>query len=489
MSPQRKRFIVIGLTMALVGGGTVALLMSRARPQQGQQKVMYYCPMHPRYTSDRPGDCPICNMKLVKQEEQATPHPTEHQRQWAKDICYMHNCPMEKQGKPCPMLVVAKAGEKVTCPICGTHVAEAATIQPEAESADKKILYWTDPMMPGYKSDKPGKSPMGMDLIPVYQENGAPGPSTTAAPEGYAPILVTPQKRQFIGVTTARAQRRSINKLIRTVGQIANDPDLYQAEQEYLQALRALEQAKTGTDPGLIERAQRLVDSSRLRLRRMGLNNELIDEMAAWEGPDQSLILADPSGRVWLYAPIYEFELPLVKLGQTVTVEVQAIPGMKLEGVIQSIGPVLDPATRSARIRAVLTDPQHILKPEMFVNASIQVAADDVLTVPEEAVFDTGTKKIVFVDKGQGLFEPRDVAVGVKADDYYEVKSGVSEGEAVVTSGNFLIDSESRLKAALQGMTPPPATSAEGQAAPSGAGPTGERAGGGVSGGEHPHGQ
>lgn len=455
MSPRKKRLIVIGLAVALVGGGAAAWLVSRARPQQGQQKVVYYCPMHPTYTSDRPGDCPICNMKLIKQEPEAPAAQTtsEAHPQSAKDICYMHNCPMMKPGQKCPMLVMAKAGEKVTCPVCGTHVAEAATMQPGGLPAEKKILYWTDPMLPGYKSDKPDKSPMGMDLIPVYEENGAPGAAATAAPEGYAPILVTPQKRQFIGVTTARAQRRSINKVIRTVGQVANDPELYQAEQEYLQALRALAQAKTGTEPELIGRAQRLVDSSRLRLRRMGLNNELINEMATWEGPDQSLILADPSGRVWLYAPIYEFELPLVKLGQTVTIEAQAIPGMKLDGVIKSIDPVLDPATRSARIRAILTDPQNILKPEMFVNASIQVAAADVLTVPEEAVFDTGTKKIVFVDKGQGVFEPRDVTVGVKADDAYEIKSGIIEGEVVVTSGNFLIDSESRLKAALQGMS------------------------------------
>ena len=480
MNPQQKRLAAIGIAVALVGGGTAALLASRARSHQGQQKAVYYCPMHPTYTSDRPGDCPICNMKLVKKEPGATGQAASEARpQRAHDICYMHNCPMEKQGRACPMLVVAKAGEKVTCPICGAHVVEAATGR---AAAGKKLLYWTDPMIPGYRSDKPGKSPMGMDLVPVYEENGATGAATAAPPDGYAPILVTPQKRQFIGVTTARAERRSINKIIRTVGQIANDPELYQAQQEYLQALRALQQAQTGTNTELIERAQRLMDSSRLRLRRLGLNNELIDEIATWAGPDQSLLLADPSGRVWLYAPIYEFELPLVTLGQTVTAEVPAIPGKHLSGVIRSIDPVLDPATRSARIRAVLTDPGGVLKPEMFVNASIQVAAGDVLTVPEEAVFDTGTKTIVFVDKGEGLFEPRDVAMGVKAEGYYEIKSGVAEGELVVTSGNFLIDSESRLKAALRGMTPPPAASVEGGSAPDGAGPSGQRAGGGVTG-------
>lgn len=405
----------------------------------GSAQTVYYCPMHPTYTADRPGDCPICNMKLVKRE------PVTTQPKNFATICYLHNCEKIHEGKPCPMTVVAKPGEKVTCPVCGTHIAEAST-----PPSERKILYWTDPMIPGFKADGPGKSPMGMDLVPVYEEE-TPSASA-AAPEGYAPILVTPQKRQFIGVTTARAERRALTKTIRTVGQIANDPELYQAQQEYLQSLRGLEQVKAGAMPEVVEQAQRMADASRLRLRRLGLSHELIDDMATWTGPDQSLLLADPSGRVWLYAPIYEYELPLVTIGQTITIEVQAIPGKTLEGTIRAIDSVLDPATRSARVRAVLIDPENILKPEMFVNASIAVMAGEVLAIPEAAVFNTGTKQIVFVDKGQGVFEPRDVSVGVKADGFYEVQGGITEGELVVTSGNFLIDSESRLKAALEGV-------------------------------------
>ncbi|MBI4597865.1 MAG: efflux RND transporter periplasmic adaptor subunit [Candidatus Omnitrophica bacterium] len=463
MTPSRKQVLIIGLAAALLIG--VGAVVARSGRRHGaHQAVVYYCPMHPTYTSNRPGSCPICNMTLVKREAQGSglgaqgqpslPRAQSPEPRAAKDICYMHNCPMMKPGQQCPMLVVAKAGEKVVCPICGTHVAEAAT-GPSVTPAmgEKKTLYWTDPMLPGYKSDKPGKSPMGMDLIPVYEENGAPGAATAAAPEGYAPILVAPQKRQFIGVTTAPVQRRTINKIIRTVGQIANDPELYQAQQEYLQALKALGQAKTGTMPEVTERAQRLVDSSRLRLRRLGLSHELIDEMASWTGPDQRLLLADPSGQVWLYAPIYEFELPFVQIGQTIVAESASVPGKTWEGIIRSIDPVLDPASRSARVRAILTDSEGALKPEMFVNASIQIAAGEVLAIPEEAVFDTGTKRVVFVDKGEGLFEPRDVTVGIKAEGSYEIKSGVAEGELVVTSGNFLIDSESRLKAALEGMS------------------------------------
>ena len=264
-------------------------------------------------------------------------------------------------------------------------------------------------------------------------------------------MLISPQKQQFIGVTTAPVTRRPLTKTIRTVGRIAYDPELYQAEQEYLQALNALMKAAVSDSEDVRRQAEQLVEASRTRLRLLGLSDELINEMAAWQGPDRRLLGTDPSGEVWLYASIYEFELPLVKAGQTVTVDASAVPGKTLEGVIRSIDLVLDAATRSARVRAVLTNPERQLKPEMFVNASLVVDLGEVLAVPEEAVFSTGTRELVFVDKGQGLFEPREVTGGAKGDGFHEVRAGVAEGESVVTSGNFLIDSESRLKAALAG--------------------------------------
>ena len=429
---------VIGL-VAVVAVSAVVAVGRSAGHRQAAVQGQYYCPMHPTYTSNRPGDCPICNMKLVKRE------PGAAQSEQFTSICYLHNCAKAHGGKPCPMTVVAKPGEKVTCPICGTHVAEAAEVRDA-----RKILYWTDPMIPGFKATGPGKSPMGMDLVPVYAEDAAPAGNAASSPDGYAPILLTPQKQQLIGVKTAPVGRRTITKTIRTAGRIAYDPELYQTEAEHLQSLKALKQAQAAGSAGGAEEAQRLVESSRMKLRLLGLSRELIEEMANWDGPDKSLLLSDAGGKVWLYAPVYEFELPLISVGQTVSVEVPTA-GRRFEGVIRSVDSVLDPATRSARVRAVLTDPDGVLKPEMFVNASIAVTTAETLAVPEEAVFHTGTQDIVFVDKGQGLFEPRQVTLGVKADDFYEVKDGVADGEAVVASGNFLIDSESRLKAALEG--------------------------------------
>jgi hypothetical protein len=454
IQPNVMRLLRVGVVLVLlavaagVGGIFVKGRLATRQTQQGS----YYCPMHPTYTSNRPGDCPICNMRLVPREAtegQGVPAgPQESKPTDLKTICYLHNCPKVHAGQPCPMTVVAKPGEAVTCPICGTHVAEAAPAK-----AERKILYWTDPMIPGYRADGPGKSPMGMDLVPVYAEDA--GPSASASPVGYAPVLVSPERRQLIGVTTQPAARRDLTKTIRTVGRIAYDPELYQAQQEYLEALRAVRRAEPQAAAELTVQARQLVDAARLRLRLLGLSDALIDELDTQEAPDQSLLLADPDRRAWVYATVYEYELPLVMPGQTVRVEAPSLPGRTFEGTIRAIDPVLDPQTRSARLRAVLTDTEGVLKPEMFVNASVTVPLGEVLAVPEEAVFNTGSRQIVFVDKGEGLFEPRDVTVGAQVDGLVEITEGVIEGEVVVTSGNFLIDSESRLKAALAGAATP----------------------------------
>lgn len=381
-----RRLLGIVFVLAVVVGGVVMIVR-----QAGQGTVpsgdsprsgAYYCPMHPTYTSDRPGDCSICNMKLVKRE--------------------------------------------------------------------RKILYWTDPMIPGYRSDQPGKSPMGMDLVPVYEEGSAAG-SVESQVEGYAAVRLAPEKQPLIGMKTAPVERRALTRVIRTVGTVAYDPALYQAQAEYLQAVRALTRVSDqGTVPDdTAAPAQALVDSARLRLQVLGLSPAMIEEMAAWEGPDRRLLVADPGGRVWVYATIYESELSLVAVGQTALVEA---PGVVLEGAVQAIDPILDAATRSARARVALTDPAGVLKPGMFVDVSLRVTRGEGLVVPASAVMSTGTRSLVFVSHPDGMLEPREVTVGIRAEEVVEVVSGVAEAEQVVTGGNFLIDSESRLKAALEGM-------------------------------------
>ena len=292
---------------------------------------------------------------------------------------------------------------------------------------------------------------MGMEMVPVYEESGGAGAIGEAtAPPGYAPVLLTPQKQQLIGVTTALARRTKLTKTIRTVGTIAHDPELYEAQAEYIQANHTLEQAKQSATPEVIAQAQQLVEATRIHLRHLGLSDELIQEIATWKAPQHSLLFAHPGEPVWMYAQVYEYELPLVRTGQELTVEVPALQGQAFHGAIRAIDQMVEPMTLTTRIRAQLDDPQGQLRPDMYVNATIAVDLGEVITIPAEAVFSTGEKQIVFVDKGQGLFEPRDVVLGAKTDRDDEVKSGITEGEVVVTSGNFLIDSESRLKSALQ---------------------------------------
>jgi membrane fusion protein, copper/silver efflux system len=363
----------------------------------------------------------------------------------AQDICYLHNCPKMHDGQPCPMLVVATDGEAVTCPVCSTHIAEGAQRPPKA------ILYWTAPMLPGFKSDKPGKSPMGMDLVPVYEEIDGVA-SRGPVPTGYAPILVTPQKQQLLGVKVSLVQQRVITKTIRTVGTVAHDPALYQAQAEYLHALNGLRRLPDNVNVESRTQAERLVELSSLNLHHMGWNDALITELGTQGVPERSLLIGQAGGRVWIYAPIYEYEVPFVDVGAAVSVELQSGQHDQIAGRILAIDPMVDAATRTVRVRIALEDTDGRLKPDMYVNISLASSLGTVVAIPDSAVFDTGTQTLVFIDRGQGIFEPRTVRVGAKAEGYYVVLDGVQAGERVVTNGNFLLDSESRLKGAMESM-------------------------------------
>ena len=416
-----KRFIIFLLVIATAVSAGYSIYRSGAlskyfQPNSSSKKAIYYCPMHPTYTSDRPGTCPICNMALVKKEETTnTPHQDSHQGHGDSvaprevtvkelmnmkpgEICLLHKC---KMGGQCLIAMTEEFARLGKCPHCGE------------------------------------------DLGVIIRE---------LLPNGYANVRLTSEKQQLIGIQTNVAKKMPMTKSIRTVGRIAYDPELYQAEEEYIQAVQAQKKAESGTIPEIKEQAAHLSDSARLKLKLKGLSEALIDEVEAAGKPDRSLLYSEAGGAVWLYASIYEYEIPIVKIGEKVNIETLSIPGKKFSGMIRSIDPVLDPTTRSVKIRAVLENPEGLLKPEMYVNVNLELNLGEVVAVPEEAVFKTGGENIVFVRKVDGLFEPREVTLGARSENFYEVKSGLAEGETVVTSGNFLIDSESRLKAALEGM-------------------------------------
>lgn len=270
--------------------------------------------------------------------------------------------------------------------------------------------------------------------------------------EGRVPVTLTPEKQQYLGVKLGKVERRELAKEINTVGRIAFDPELYQAQKEFQEALSFLKKSEESPIPETKEIALSNVDAIKTRLRLLGLSEDQISEMQAHPHDDKSLILPGAKEGIWMYAPVYEYELGYLKPGQEMIVKVPAFPGKIFKGNIRAIDPVLDPLTRTARVRTLLDNSEGLLRPEMYANAMIKIDLGEGLAVPKEAIFNTGKEKIVFVSLGEGRYEPRMVETGLEGSDFAEIKSGLNEGEEVVLSGNFLIDSESRLKASLGAM-------------------------------------
>lgn len=359
-----------------------------------------------------------------------------------------YTCPMH------PEVHVHEPGQQ--CPICGMDLTkvEAEEAAPKAKK-DRKLLFYRHPMNPSITSPTPAKDDMGMDFIPVYEDVEEGEEAGKDVRElGRGAITLSPRKRQLIGVRTAEVRRGSLEKQIRAYGRVAYDPELYHAQEEYLSALEIAELSRDLSQDASRRRGKRLIDSAETRLRILGLNDSQIRRLKRDRRVDQTLLLgAVGGGKMWVYADVYESDLAFVREGQRVQVEVPAYPGRAFSGRVLAIDPLINPKTRAARLRSEVEDPEGLLKPEMYVTAVIRAKPDSRLLVPREAVLDSGARQHVFVDEGEGRLEPRKVRLGLKGETHYEVLEGLEEGEKVVTSGNFLIDSESQLKAAMSGMT------------------------------------
>jgi Cu(I)/Ag(I) efflux system membrane fusion protein len=256
-------------------------------------------------------------------------------------------------------------------------------------------------------------------------------------------------------------------------------PDLVTSQEEYLLALQTREQLANSPLPEAVSGSQRLVEAARRRLLLWDLTPGQIKALEERRTPQTSLPLYAPlSGTVvekevvrgmrvepgmrlyriadlsvvWLYADIYEYEVPLVHAGQTATVSLSYYPGETFRGKIAYVYPYLDRQTRTNKVRLEFANPHGKLKPGMYANGEIEIDLGTVLTVPESAVLQSGRRQLVFVDQGHGVLAPREVTLGVKADARFAVLDGLTEGERVVTSGNFLLDSESKLQSATSMM-------------------------------------
>jgi hypothetical protein len=368
-----------------------------AEPMGAAPKQLYQCSMHPQIISDKPGICPICQMRLQ--------------------------------------------------PVVEGHGSESAS-----RSKERRVVFYRHPMRPDVTSPSPAKDEMGMDYIPVYEEDLE---GSTGDVPGHASFNLSAERQQLIGVTKSRIERKALTLEVRAVGKVAYDPALYQAIVEYREALRGKGVVKDSISREAVQGAEAIVRGARLKLRQLGLSDQQLREISEAGGDPVDLLL--PGKRAWVYAQVYEYEAGLIRQGQTALITAPSMPGRTYTAKVVSIDPILNATTRTARVRIAVATPDASLRPEAFVHVKLQVDLGEQLAIPEEAVLDTGEHKIAFVVDDNGRFEPRSVTLGRNAQGFYEVLSGVEAGEQVVTSANFLIDSESRFRAALKAFGSQPA--------------------------------
>ncbi len=366
-----------------------------------------------------------------------------------------------------------------------------------AETGGKgEILYYRNPMGLPDISYEPKKDSMGMDYIPVYENE--------ARDDGNI-VKISLDKVQKLGVKTEAAAVRALTRAIRATGTIQPDesrqvivtsrfdgwvqrlkidktgdavergqvmlelvsPELQLAQQEYIRqksispnrAEAAAQQLKTlGLSSGQISALDDLKDTSATIPVAAPAGGQVVEKMAiqgARVAAGEPLYRLVDFSHVWVIAEIYEQDLPMVRVGQTAEVELDAFPGERFKGEVSFIYPTLTAATRTAKVRVELDNPDGKLKANMFavVQLSADMARGEILSVPDSAILDTGKRQTVLVERGEGRYEPREVKIGRRADGYVEILEGVAKDEKVVVSANFLIDAESNLQSALKAFT------------------------------------
>ena len=410
--------------------------------------------MHPQVIQNKPGNCPICGMKLT---------------------------PVRKQAEAKPGAATAASG-----------------------SGERKVKYYKSTMTPGEVSPTPRKDSMGMEMVPVYEDEAAAAQSSA--------ITIDPVTIQNMDLRTGLVTRGPLRRVVRTVGVVDFDetaltevtmkfkgwieklyvdstgqqvhrgdplfdiysPELYSAQVEYLLVLNqptnltgaGAESLKTSALTKLklldvpseqiaeIEKAGQARKTLRINAPRDGVVVEKMVVEGQMVDAGMKLYRLADLGTVWVQSQVYEQDLPMVRLGQEATVSLSYLPDRKFRGRVTYVYPTVDEKTRTAKVRMEFHNPGYLLKPGMF--ATVELLAElsaSALLVPDMAVLRSGEKNTVFVALEGGKFEPRTVVIGARAEgNMYQVLSGLSEGERIVTSGQFMLDSESQLREAIQKM-------------------------------------
>lgn len=326
------------------------------------------------------------------------------------------------------------AVENITQYTCGMHPSVRVSVE-QYKNGDTQCPICSMPLTPVTRG---GTAQEGLGAYVISQ------------------VEIAAKELQLAGVKMEPVVKRQLFKEIRAVGQVAYDPQLAIAQDEFISAIQAHRKAKQGQVTEIIERATSLIESSKRKLRLLGLHEEQIEELAQTQQVQANLIL--PGEKMWIYGDVYEYELNWVKKDSFVRVRPISLVGEEFWGTIVSINPVVNPQTRSVRFRALVDNPGQRLKPAMYVDIEIMSQYTDpegnteVLSIPKSALMDTGRRRVVWVKTGHGQFEGRAIEVGPEAIDnsndlikFYPVLRGLQEGDMVVTKGNFLIDSQSQI--------------------------------------------
>jgi len=378
--------------------------------------------------------------------------------------------------------------------VIGVFIGRAWTPQPVVnDSGDSEVLYWVAPMDPNFRRDEPGKSPMGMDLVPVYAGDAEAGPGV---------VSIDPTMLNNLGVRTAVAERGALPRRIETVGYIGYDedtlqhvhtrvdgwieklattatgdpvskgqllfelysPTLVNAQQEYLAALASNNTvlrnasrdrlAALGVTDSEVSRLEKEREASQ-RVRVYAQSDGVVAHLGVREGifvtPATEVMSVARLDRVWVLAEVFERQSAWVEPGQDAAVELDYLPGKILRGTVDYVYPELDPKTRTLKVRLRFDNEGETLRPNMFARVVIDGAAiENIVHVPREAVIRGGSSSRVVVDLGDGQFKSRKVSIGIESGDRVAIQRGLEDGERVVTSAQFLIDSESNIDTALE---------------------------------------